>query len=351
MTEKDEEYEFEQLKRSSSHKEESTSSGGNNGRKDYLEVIDIIESLMQDKGFPIKNESNLTINKIIFFLNKETSKDRNFTEAWLIKGTVLYKTGKYSGAIDAFDSALETMSKEISEEKMDLWKKGEGVSYRYALKFKAFALCKLGRYREALDALNEISVIYPTDSEIQNHKTMLHALEKEKLIKGMSNIPDSYPKNSSTWERRGRDSDELGKYEEALKEFDKGLESYPKNADIWENKGSAFYMLGRYKEALEAFNRSLEINPKNANAWSFKGSTLYKLDRPEEALKALDKALQKNPNIFEAWFNKGSILFELGRYKQALFAAENALRINAKDINASNLKSSILYKLEQDESN
>lgn len=143
MTEKDEEYEFEQLKRSSSHKEESTSSGGNNGRKDYLEVIDIIESLMQDKGFPIKNESNLTINKIIFFLNKETSKDRNFTEAWLIKGTVLYKTGKYSGAIDAFDSALETMSKEISEEKMDLWKKGDGVSYRYALKFKAFAYVNL----------------------------------------------------------------------------------------------------------------------------------------------------------------------------------------------------------------
>jgi len=32
-------------------------------------------------------------------------------EAWLIKGTVLYKTGKYNGAIEAFDWALETIPK------------------------------------------------------------------------------------------------------------------------------------------------------------------------------------------------------------------------------------------------
>jgi tetratricopeptide (TPR) repeat protein len=342
MTEKEEKYGLEQLRRSSLDKEESTGSGVNKDRKDYLDIINIIETLMQDKSFPLKNESTLTINQILSFLNKEISTDRNFTEAWLIKGTVLYKTGKYNSAIDAFDGALETMPKETSKEKMDTWKKSNSVNYRYALKFKAFSLCKLGRYKEALDALDEISAIYPSDSEIQEYKTIIHTLEKEKLIKATGNISDSYPKNSNTWERRGRHSYELGKYEEALKEFDKSLESNPKDADIWGNKGSAFYMLGRYEEALEAFNKSLEINPKNANAWSFKGSTLYKLDRPEEALKAYDKALQKNPNILEAWLNKGAILFELGRYNQSLSAMENVLRINPKDVDALNLKNSII---------
>ncbi|MDY9926108.1 tetratricopeptide repeat protein [Methanosarcina sp.] len=351
MTEKDEKYELEQLKRSSLDEEELTGSGIDKERKDYLDIINIIETLMQDKSFPLKNESVLTINKILSFLNKEIYTDRNFTEAWLIKGTVLYKTGKYNSAIDAFDGALETMPKEISKENMGIWKKNNSVNYRYALKFKAFSLCKLGRYKEALDALDEISAIYPADSEIQKHKTMIHTLKKEKLIRGTSDIPDSYPKNSNTWERRGRDSYELGKYEEALKEFEKGLENNPKDADIWGNKGSAFYMLGRYEEALEAFNKSLEINPKNANAWSFKGSTLYKLNRPEEALKAFDKALQKNPNILEAWLNKGAILFELGRYNQSLSAMENVLRINPKDVDALNLKNSINHILELTENN
>ncbi|MDQ1275436.1 MAG: hypothetical protein QG610_1009, partial [Euryarchaeota archaeon] len=337
------------LEEESAREEEYTGSGINKQKENNLDIINIIETLMHNEDFPLKNESSLTISKIISFLNKEIYENKNFTEAWLIKGTVLYKTGKYNGAIDAFDGALETMPKKMSEEKMDTWIKSSGINYRYALKLKAFSLCKLGRYREALNALDEISAIYPADPEIESDKTMLQTLEKERLIRGTGNVQDQYPKHPGTWERRGKYSYKLGKYEEALKEFDRCLESNPKDADIWRNKGSALYMLGRYEEALEAFNNSLEIDPKNANAWDLKGSIFYKLGRPEEALKALDKALQKNPNIFEAWFNKGSILFELGRYKQALSAVENALRINAGDINALNLKTSILDRLEEKE--
>lgn len=364
MAEKEEEYEFEFVKRGSPHKEESAEgesaeesteeefikeeyivSGASKQKEDYLDVINIIDSLMHNEDFPLKNESSLTISKIISFLNKEIYENKNFTEAWLIKGTVLYKTGKYNGAIDAFDSAMETMPEEISREKTDTWIKTNGINYRYALKFKAFSLCKLGRYREALNALDEISAIYPEDPEIESHKTMIQTLENERLIRRTG---DYSPRHPGMWERKGRSSYELGKYEEALNDFEKCLESNPDDADIWRNKGSALFMLGRYEEALEALNNSLEINPKDANAWSFKGSTLYRLGKPEEALKTLDKALQKNPNIFEAWFNKGSILLELGRYKQALSAVENSLRINAEDVNALNLKTSILDKLETD---
>lgn len=345
MAEKEEDYELELVKGNSSYKEESTGSEIDDQRENYLDIINIIESLMQNEDFPLKNESSLTISRIISFLNKEIYENKDFTEAWLIKGTVLYKTDKYNGAIDAFDGALETMRKETSEEKMDMWIKKNGINYRYALKFKAFSLCKLGRYREALNALDEILAIYPADPEIEAHKTMLQTLENERLIRRTGDIRDQSPKHPGIWERRGKSSYALGKYEEALKEFDRCLESNPEDADVLRNKGSALYMLGRYGEALEAFNNSLEIDPKNANAWNLKGSTLYMLGRSEEALKALDKALQKNPNIFEAWFNKGSILFELGRYKQALSAVENALRINAKDENALNLRTSIQHKL------
>ncbi len=349
MTEKEEEYELEQVKGNSSHEEGSTGSGIDKQREDYLDIINIIESLMKNEDYPLKNESIITISKILSFLNKEIHDDKNFTEAWLIKGTVLYKTGRYNGAIDAFDGALESMPREVSEGKVEMWKEKNGINYRYALKFKAFAFCKLGRYREALNALYEITAIYPEDPEIESHKNMLRTLENERLTRGKNIAPESYPENSSTRESRSESPSELEKFEGALKNFDMDLESNPKDADIWRNKGFVLYVLGRYEEALEAFNNSLDIDPKNAYAWGFKGTTLYMLGRSEEALKSLDKALQKNPNIFEAWFNKGSILFELGRYKQALSAVENALRINAKDVNALNLKTSILFKLEMDE--
>lgn len=340
--------EFQHSKRNSLYEEEFTGLETYGERKNDLEIIDIIGSLMQDEDFSLEDESSFTINKILTFLNKQVTQDQYFTEAWLIKGTVLYKTGKYSGSIEAFDSALETIPEVISKENLHLWKKSDNINYKYALKFKALALFKLGKYKEALDALNEILVLYPEDIEIQKYKNMLHTLEDESLIKELSNLPYNFPEESDNRKHRDRQVYELDKYMRALEEFDKSLEINPENADIWSYKGFALYILGRYEEALEAFDKSLEINPKNENVWSFKGSTLYMLDRPEKALKAFDKALQKNPNKFEAWFNKGSILFELGRYKQSLSAVENALRINAEDTNTLNLKNSILRKLGTD---
>jgi tetratricopeptide (TPR) repeat protein len=337
--------EFQHSRRNSLYEEEFTGLETYEERKNDLEVIGIIGSLMQDEDYSLEDESSFTINKILAFLNKEITEDQYFTEAWLIKGTVLYKTGKYSGSIEAFDSALETIPEVISKENLHLWKKSDSINYKYALKFKALALFKLGRYKEAQDALNEILALYPEDIEIHEYKNVLLTLEDESLIKELSNLPYNSPEESGK-EHRDRQVYEPDKYVRALEELDKSLEINPENADIWSYKGSILYILGRYEEALEAFDKSLEIDPKNENFWSFEGSTLYMLGRPEKALKAFDKALQKNPNKLETWFNKGSTLFKLGRYKQSLSAVENALRINAEDTNALSLKNSILRKLE-----
>lgn len=340
--------EFQHSRRNSLYEEEFTGLETYEERKNDLEIIDIIGSLMQDEDFSLEDESSFTINKILAFLNKEIIEDQYFTEAWLIKGTVLYKTGKYSGSIEAFDGALETIPEIISKENLSLWKKSDSINYIYALKFKALALFKLGRVKEALDTLDNILTLYPEDVEIQKYKNMLCTLEDESLIKELNNLPYNFPEEPGNQKYRDRQVYEPDKYVRALEEFNKSLEINPENADIWSYKGSALYILGRYEEALGAFDKSLQINPKNENVWSFKGSTLYMLNKPEKALKAFDKALQKNPNKLEAWFNKGSVLFELGRYKQSLSAVENALRINAEDTNTLNLKNSILRKLGAD---
>ena len=72
-------------------------------------MINIIESLMKDKNFSLENISSFNINRILSFLNKEISENRNLIEAWLIIGTILYKTGNYGSAIETFNSALETI--------------------------------------------------------------------------------------------------------------------------------------------------------------------------------------------------------------------------------------------------
>jgi Flp pilus assembly protein TadD len=59
----------------------------------------------------------------------------------------------------------------------------------------------------------------------------------------------------------------------------------------WFIKGNALlYKQGKYDEAIKAYNKAIEINPKYAKAWNNKGIALNKLGRTAEANAAKTKA-------------------------------------------------------------
>ena len=65
---------------------------------------------------------------------------------------------------------------------------------------------------------------------------------------------------------KGKALVEDGKYEEALKLFEKALELDPTDHKTWNQKGIALRSMGRYNEAIECFNKSLELVPKDLDA-------------------------------------------------------------------------------------
>ena len=75
------------------------------------------------------------------------------------------------------------------------------------------------------------------------------------------------------------------------------------NADTaqdWDNKGYTLYSQGKYEEAIKCFDKALEINPQDAYAWCNKGNSLYSQGKYEEAIKCFDKALEINPKFESA---------------------------------------------------
>jgi len=119
------------------------------------------------------------------------------------------------------------------------------------------------------------------------------------------------------WRNKGGALYFLGKYEEAIKCYDKAIEIDPNNSVVWNNKGLALYFLGKYDEAIKCYDKAIEIDPNDADVWNNKGDSLDSLGKYEEAITSYDKAIEIDPNDADVWNNKGDSMDSLGNNDEA----------------------------------
>ena len=139
---------------------------------------------------------------------------------------------------------------------------------------------------------------------------------------------------------RGNANTNLGKYKEAIENYDKAIELNPQYADAYYNRGNAELDLSKYKEAIEDYNKAIELNPKYADAYNNRGNAKSYLDDSKEAIADYNKAIELNPQIAEAYINRGHAKSALGDrnrtiedYKKAIEDYTNAKTLFEKEGN------------------
>ena len=93
----------------------------------------------------------------------------------------------------------------------------------------------------------------------------------------------------------------LGRYNEALKSYDKAVRIKPKYVNAWHGRGVALSNLGRYEEALKSYDKALKLKPDYADSWYGIGIALSNLGQYEGAVKSYDEALKLKPDYADAW--------------------------------------------------
>jgi tetratricopeptide (TPR) repeat protein len=120
----------------------------------------------------------------------------------------------------------------------------------------------------------------------------------------------------------------LGRWEEALAEFDQAVALNDELAQVHNNRGLALRNLGRLDEALAAYEQAISLDPRSDMAWQNKAVVLWHLGRFVEQLAAADQAVQLNLALDKAHNSRGLALQELGSVEAALAAYDRALELN-----------------------
>jgi tetratricopeptide (TPR) repeat protein len=135
---------------------------------------------------------------------------------------------------------------------------------------------------------------------------------------------------SSAWLDKGVALVMDGKYDEAIKAFDKAIQLNPGDAVAYNNRGAAYGQIGNYKQQIDDSNKAIELNPKDAVAYNNRGVAYGELGNHEQEIEDCSKAIELNPNLAVAYYHRGIAYYKLGNRKQAAKDKNKAYALNPK---------------------
>jgi len=121
------------------------------------------------------------------------------------------------------------------------------------------------------------------------------------------------PRHQRAWTFSGFLHADKGRFEAAIRDFERALALKPDDADSAFNLGYALQKLGRHQEAIERFQRVIEQNAFVDRAWYGMGLSLTKLGRYEQAAEKLAEAARLQPMNPYAGYHLAGVWFQLGQ--------------------------------------
>ncbi|MDT8318202.1 MAG: tetratricopeptide repeat protein [bacterium] len=111
--------------------------------------------------------------------------------------------------------------------------------------------------------------------------------------------------------------DMLKNYELAIKNYNEAIKYNPFDADYFNGRGIIYQKLGDFQKALKNYNRAIIIDPENEKYFYHRGTAYYDLANYRLALKSFNKAIEINPTEGRIYNNRGNTFLKLGNYHQA----------------------------------
>ena len=290
----------------------------------YLDALNNLANLHQHLG---------NFEMAIDLYERTTKLNSSYVQAYFNKGVALQKIAKFSESLASYEQAIKLKP-----------------DYLDAYLNKAVVLKEMGELEQALrlnfDLLNHITA--PQSFEVHNNcGNLLQSMGKfDDALAQFDQAVLANPYQAVTYSNRGNVLQRLKRYPEAVLSYELAITINPKNADFYSNRGNARQSMGSLELAQKDYESAIEFNPDHPQAYYNMGN-LFKLKGEfESAIHAYKKAIWLEPLYSDAFNNLGNIYKDQNQLISAIKAYDLAIESNPLHLDATNNKGVALQRLE-----
>ncbi len=209
----------------------------------------------------------------------------NKTKFLLLQAYVLQGIGQFDDAIEAIDRAIDLIPNQYNQyiikviflvgakrqfealEAIDECIDKDPLLRKTLLQTKSFIYNEQKQYQEAYEILEELTRLYPDNIDYVNNKVVILANlnRKEEAIETAEYLLSLNPKLGNSYDSYGEILMTFKEYEDAINKFEKALELEPTGwFAYWTylKMGKCYQELGKYDTALENYEKGKKITEK-----------------------------------------------------------------------------------------
>jgi tetratricopeptide (TPR) repeat protein len=178
------------------------------------------------------------------------------------------------------------------------------------------------QYEKAISKFDKALLINPKhlNSYIERGFANHNSGNIESAIKDFDAAIEMNPNNNKEqlFNYRGRLYAEIGRNDEALKNYYLAIESNPNYEECYFAIKEVYLSLGNIKGVVEILTKLIAVNSSNVNYYFDLGIAYGMLNNFNQVINCMDKVLEANPNDSEALYNRGVSKLNIGQQNSGI---------------------------------
>lgn len=255
----------------------------------------------QSREFLFNNGVNYMLadkNKAIQQFTRTITVDSTFTPAYLYRGMAYFKLGKYDSAIMDFDRVYEIDS-----------------SVKVIHAFKGFAYRQVGDNEKSLAAFDQYmhtkNNLSPLDYKILG-RAKLQSGDVHGAIENFESAVDEKT-GESAYYYLFQALFANGDYAKAMQQINLAIAENKEFYGYYINRGNTFMQLGKFDDALNDYDYALYLEPSVPDSYFLRGWVLDTLKQHEIAIRDFTRAIEMNPNDGTYYSKRGNARNAMGQ--------------------------------------